>query len=491
MARLRIIPLLLSLLALMACRQEPRAEEDAPELGLYLECPGTPSETKADEGEVPGTADENALHSIRVWIFDSETHERISALHLTGNQLPSPGRVRRYAIPVSKDFARTRPDVDVFALANEASVGCTLDGAATWEEVNDAVFGGTWFGVENPVRSVNPDTGLPMTGAGRDLHIEGEEPTLRVQTIQLVRAVSKLRYVFCRMLDEDASDPDVISVDKVTLNGNLIPASEYLFTASLPYAIVPGNYVLTPVETYGPAELARNETPEKLAWAGQDPISYENLLDNAVAEGTLTDWGTMYLRESDKMLTGYVDYTINGVSHTRSFSMAAPGDFARNHTWTLYGYFLSGRNLQLSVRVLPWDYNAWSINFSNYAVQASQFYVDDSTVEMTETSHDHYDVRLLPGTTAKCHLYITSPVGGKLMIQPQGDAYAFHVDPEIADIDPTTESGRIDISIRRNPEAEGNLSGKYITLSFHVELGEREIDADSEILNGGVYRFIL
>ena len=58
-------------------------------------------------------------------------------------------------------------------------------------------------------------------------------------------------------------------------------------------------------------------------------------------------------------------------------------------------------------------------------------------------------------------------------------------------IDPTTESGRIDISIRRNPEAEGNLSGKYITLSFHVELGEREIDADSEILNGGVYRFIL
>jgi hypothetical protein len=482
---------LLILLALPACRRDSVVGEDGPELGLYLECPGVPEGTRADEGEVPGTADENALHSVLVWIFDSDSHERISSLQLTGDQLPTPGRVRRYAIPVSQEFARTRPDVDIFALANAASVGCTLHGGSTWQEVNDAVFGGNWFGVENPVRSVNPELGLPMTGAGRDLHIEGEEPTLRVQTVRLVRAVSKLRYVFCRMLDEDASSPDVISVDKVTLNGNLIPNSEYLFTASLPYAVVPGSYAPTPIETYGPAQLASNETPEKLAWAGQDPVSYENLLDHAVAEGTLTDWGTMYLRESDKMLTGYVDYSINGVSHTRNFSMAAPGDFARNHTWTLYGYFLSGRNLQLSVRVLPWDYNAWNINFSNHAVQASQFNVDDSTVDMSETTHDHFDVRLLPGTTAKCRLYITAPVGGKLMIRPQGDAYAFIVEPEMADIDPTTDAGCINITVRRNPEAQGDLSGKYITLSFYVELGEREIDANTEILNGKEYRFIL
>ena len=478
------------LLAMTACNRTP-LEISGAEFGIYLETPGLPASTKADEGPVPGRAEENALHSIRVWVFTSEGHELVSTLALTGNQLPEPGRVRRYAIPISREFAQERPDVDVFAIANAASVGCNLDGGSTWEEINDALFTGNWFGVRNPVRTVDPSLGLPMTGVGRDLPIEGEEPTLRVQTVRLTRAVSKLRYVFCRMMDDDSVNPDVITVDKVTLNGGLIPVYEYLFTNGQPYAIVPGSYDSYPIETTGPAELARNETPEKLAWAGQDPVSYENLLDNAVAEGTLTDWGEIYLRESDKMLTGYVDYTINGESHTRTFSMAAPGDFARNHTWTLYGYFLSGRNLQMSIRALPWDYNAWKINFSDSSVQASQFSVDASTVEMRETSHDHFDVRLLPGTTAKCRLYITAPVSGKLMIQPIGDAYAFIVDPEIADIDPTVDSGCIDISIRRNPEAEGDLSGKYITLSFHVELGEREIDANSEILNGKEYRFIL
>ena len=46
-------------------------------------------------------------------------------------------------------------------------------------------------------------------------------------------------------------------------------------------------------------------------------------------------------------------------------------------------------------------------------------------------------------------------------------------------------------AFRRNPDAEGDQTGKYITLSFTVESGEREIDANSEILNGKVYRFIL
>jgi hypothetical protein len=487
----RILSILLAaLLVLTACNRTP-LEVDQAEFGIYLECPGLSPATKADEGPVPGRSEENALHSILVWIFTSADHQLVTSLNLTGNQLPEPGRVRRYAIPVSREFAQERPDVDVFAIANAASIGCDLDETSSWSEVNSAVFGGNWFGVRNPVRTVDTSLGLPMTGVGRDLPIEGEEPTLRVQTVRLVRAVSKLRYVFCRMMDEDSEDPDEITVDKVTLNGSLIPSSEYLFTNSLPYAIVPGQYELLPIETAGPSSLARNETPEKLAWAGQDPVSYEALLDNAVAEGTLTDLGEIYLRESDKMLTGYVDYTINGESHTRTFSMAAPGDFARNHTWTLYGYFLSGRNLQLSIRVLPWDYNAWRINFSDSSVQASQFSVDASTVEMREVSDDHFDVRLLPGTTAKCRLYITAPVSGKLMIRPEGDAYAFIVDPEIADIDPTVNSGCVDISIRRNPEAEGDLSGKFITLSFHVELGEREIDANSEILNGKVYRFML
>ena len=77
------------------------------------------------------------------------------------------------------------------------------------------------------------------------------------------------------------------------------------------------------------------------------------------------------------------------------------------------------------------------------------------------------------------------------MIQPKGDAYAFKVTPEIASIDPSNNSGRVDIEIRRNPDLDEDLTGKYITLSFSVEAaGGRLIDADTEAIDKE-YKFIL
>jgi hypothetical protein len=172
--------------------------------------------------------------------------------------------------------------------------------------------------------------------------------------------------------------------------------------------------------------------------------------------------------------------------------MASPGDFARNHTWTVFGYFLSGRNLQLALNVLPWDFNLYYVDFSEESVNVtSKFTVDDTTVDLTQTSAGHYDAHLLPGVAAKCHLSITTPVGGRLMIRPVGNAHAFQVEPDIAFIDPTVHSGRIDILVRRNPDVDENLTGSYITLSFSVETSDgRIINADSEIIDN-VYRFVL
>ncbi len=476
------------LLSLWNCRREEEAVT-AREMGIYIEAPGE-GLSRADVGEVTSTdAAENLLHDMKIWVFTSDGHEKIAALNIAQSQLPAAGRTRRYVVPVTKEFAAQRPDVDVFVFANADVIGSFLNTDSDWDEVNDAVFGTTAFGISTPTRTVDPTYGLPMTGVGRGLRIQLEEPVLRVETVRLVRAVSKLRYVFCRMKDDEQHDN--LSVDRITLNGGLIPWQEYLFTGSLPYAIAPGGYDPSPLVTEGPQTLAQNETPEKLVYAGQDAQSYQKLLEDAIAEGVLTDAGTIYLRESDKMLTGFVSYTVNGVAHTRNFSMANPGDFARNHTWTLFGYFLSGRNLQLAVNVLPWDMNIHHVDFSDQSVQATQFVVDDTTADVIESGHDHFDVRLRAGVAAKGHLYITTPVSGKLMIQPIGDAGAFIVTPDIADIDPTISSGRIDVEIRRNPDVEGDQTGKYITLSFSVEAGEREIDANSEILNGKTYRFIL
>lgn len=77
------------------------------------------------------------------------------------------------------------------------------------------------------------------------------------------------------------------------------------------------------------------------------------------------------------------------------------------------------------------------------------------------------------------------------MIRSIGDAYAFSVSPEIERIDPSVNNGRIDIDIRRNPDLDEDLSGKFITLSFSVETDDgRTIDANTEAIDA-VYRFVI
>lgn len=493
--------LISSVACLFAACHEPDmsgAAYDGPMLGVAIEFPET--STKAEVGELPASDAENALHSVRLWVFRSDDHTLITRRTLNEDEFPVGGGMRRYSLPVSRDFANQRPDVDVFVLANAESIASDLNEDSTWEDLNDAFFSDNatspyyGFGVANPVHAVNSSLGLPMSVVGKNLPISGEAPILRVETVRLQRAVSRMRYVFCktRTIDEE----EEVSIKRIILNGAQIPVKEYVFTSSKTGIVLDGpemedNYISEAYIVPGPETLAANDSPESLIYINQDPVTYRRLLDDAVAAGRLTDLGYTYFRESDRRLVGRIEYTVGDKSRVREFNMASAGDFARNHTWTLFGYFLSGRNLQLALSVQPWDFNRYLVDFSEESVNvSSKFTVDAGTVELIETSKDHFDAHLLPGIAAKGHLHITTPVGGRLMIRPIGDARAFQVTPDIALIDPSVSSGRIDIEIRRNPEIDEDLTGSFITLSFSVEAGERVIDANTEAIDQ-VFRFII
>ena len=492
-----IISLFIILLTVIsACQRDPIGNDPAsePQLGVSLELPGAPM-TRGEAGDISATTVECAVNSLRVWVFTSdETHEKIGSLNLSGVDLPTPGSIRRYFIPVSRDFARTLPDVDIFALANAAAIGCTLDEKASWQDLQDSVFGDPWYGVSSPIPSV-PQNGLPISGMGTHLAITGEAPVLTTQTIRMVRAVSKIRFVFARTTD--AQEEKTMSVDKIYLDSDMIPLKEHVFSEG-PYSIAPQGYFSEPLKLESIPPIRENDTPEKLVYAGQGAQNYEQLIDDAIAAGTLTNAGTVYLRESDRKLKGTIHYTINGAPGSKTFLMDEAGDFARNHSWTVYGYFLSGRNLQLTTNVLPWDYNRSVIDFNTRGVQATQLNLDDTTYELITKKEeingvmkDITIVHLLPGgVAARGTFNITAPLGGKLMITPQGPASFFIVTPSMVDIT-GANGGKVELSVRRNPEATGNLSGEYITLSFSVELGDRDIDANTEILNDAIYRFML
>ena len=477
----------------------PGGEEGEPkkeELGIFISCPGAPL-TRADAGQSPASSDEYAVHTLQVWLFTSDGHEPLYYFSLSNTeQLPEPGRTRRYAVPVDEDFTRRDPlpAIDVFALANGASVGCALDGNATWNEVNDAWFiGDEWFGVATPVQTVNPTLGLPMSGVQRGMSLTLSETGLALnaeKTVEMVRAVSKIRYVFCRMTDDDDPDGEKVSIQEITLNGGQIPLSEYLFTTTRSYRIGP-DYESRTVVTPGPATIAPNAAPERLVYNGQEGAVYDKLLDDAIADGVLTDGGVLYLRESDKALTGTVKFTVDGVQQTRMFSMVAPGDFVRNHSWTLLGYFITGTKLELTVQTIPWDYNAYHVDFSQGSLSATKLMIDANTANIRYNAAEGYnDVFFIGNNPAKGSFNITSPVNGKVMINPIGDANAFIVDPAVKEIKPDENGGNIEVTVRPNTNFMQEGQQYSITLSFYVEtIDKREIDANTEI-NRENYRFI-
>ena len=486
---------------MLSCRRAPDVPPvpDEPSLGVTVSFPVS-SPTKSDVGTLPASDAENALHSLSIWVFNSETQARVTYRSIPEADFPVAGGVRRYSLPVTREFANTTPNVDVFVLANGASVGCDLGEDATWQDLNSASFGKgeneDYFGLENPVKAVDPALGLPISGVGYNMAVQGDAPILSLETITLRRAVSRLRFVFCKTKTEGEEDVKEVSIRNITLSGLQIPKREYVF-ASTASGIVYNEentqetYIPEAFTLVGPPAVAENETPENYIYVNQDPVSYEQLLNDAVAAGTLTDMGNIYFRESDKRLIGWIEYQVGDVVRTREFSMATAGDFTRNHTWTLLGFFLSGRNVQLALSVLPWDMNSYNVNYTDEVVMVtSPFSVEESSASITWKTKDDAMVRLIPGKSARGFIRVVSPVGGRLMIKPEGDVDAFTVSPEYGLIDPGNRGGMIEITVARNAEYEGESAGKQITLSFSVEIGERTISANSEAINHR-YTFVL
>ena len=523
---------LLTALLVPSCVQPltPSQKEWA-ELGIVVAFPGVTG-TKGIVGELPADELEKQIHSLKIWVFLSEEpHTHVASLTLEEDDFPIGTSQRRYSLPVTRQFASTRPDVDIFVLANQEALGFDFQTAdpdsedpysgASWNDLNEATFGDPGstlyhgFGLNNnhPVQTVDPSLGLPMSGYGQAVAIEGEEPSLSVPTIQLERMVSRIRFVFCKTRTEVTEDnPDTeAAITSISLGENLIPKKEYLFSSG-GYRIAlddpdGNNYVEDAYSFSWPngQTLAENDAPENLIYVNQDPQTYEILLNAAVEAGQLTDLGYTYFRESDKLLYGHINYStkVNGatVPKNREFKMREAGDFARNQTWTVFGYFLSGRNLQLSLSVRPWDYNKNTVDFDDESVICnSKFTViggaangDGMGVPMEEK--DHVLVRVGRQQAVRCTLSVLAPRGGTLYIQPlsQHPEY-FTISPVggIATINPDTDGGKVSISVGLSDlgMTDNDAVGTELTFSFYVELGGRRIDGASEIVDKH-YHFII
>ncbi len=424
-------------------------EKDLAQIDLYLYFPEEQSHTRAEEPFVNGIALENEIKTLQIWVFDHTNHDQLLAYHEDANIVASGIQRIQFGIEgVSTNdeilaFAEAHTSADVFVVINGASMQENFFKKETsYNDLDGYKLSGNQFGVSSPIS--NPENGLPMSGVDYDAPItrQGKIFTIRQGTsINVVRAVSKVRFVFTR-----SKYMDNVGIKSVTLNGDLIATEESLFIPSSSFdannhvieANISGGYETASIsynnsdnsDVLTADDIKWHPDPLSLAWnpnnTEQTPQSWENAINNAIANEQATEFGRTYLRETDKRLSGTIVYknTAGGYT-TLPFEMAAddpyaPSYFFRNHTWTILGYFINGQ-LQLRVIVQRWTHYIENVDYKD-EVSATQY------IELTENTYankeDVYDnsttpatyqnsiVTMLPGVDVELTFQLETPVGG-------------------------------------------------------------------------------
>ena len=352
--------------------QESGADKKPVMLAIYVYAPEQAAaaqkkaaQTRGDVGKVDANpAAEGEIKSLKIWIYESESGDSVRYFETKDVAALNQGQGTTYQIPVSDDFAKNKPDVDVYVMANVTNANCGVETDKDTERdelMTEAKIVKSKFGL-SPLTTEVPTDGLPMAGKLTTQPVVGDAPALRVgslnavSTVPLTRAVSKLRFVFAKTTGQPK-----VSITSITMNAGMIPDEEYLFTTpqSMTYNANAGELLLTDID-----DIAETADPTDYIYFNQDAQEYENLINGA----NLTVNGPIYLRESDKQLAGTITYTINGGSEqTVDFAMQQAGDFLRNHTWIVYAYYAGSGKLQVqTVYVKDWSTKEISHNVYNW-----------------------------------------------------------------------------------------------------------------------------
>lgn len=551
-----IAAVLLAALLVVSCRVSPLpAKGETGELSVSIYIPDII--TKAETGTVGALAAERVVSSLQIWVFLSGgTNDGMSVGYkdFTGAQLADTGipnsAITRFGMPLSREkFALLSQDgtlVDVYAVANAASAGETALGEGTTRAELDAfVITGSAFGV-SPLTMAVPQAGLPMSGMLKAAPVTGGYPVLNVSTVNLTRAVSKIRFVFSQQgTPASGTDPAVPKnpscvVKSISFGGTTtghdcqIAASQKLFTdrkfdTTDNLFDIDGYTPLSAViASEGGAPLMQNsditilEHPDELMFRSpghelESAREYESRLDAAVGASSQT--GPIYIRETDKIISGTIVYNTGEEDLTATFSMPADNVLSRNHSWILYAYFAEAtRTLQLKIVVLPWDKTTYDFDFTTATVNVVRRFTisetDPRTFSKIQNADGYYDIYFWHTLADQPNvitgdILVSTPVGQKLHVVPVAGALEGHtkvdgiftVSPMEQVIYPNylhPEDGRIEdcrivFTISCNPGSftDADLEGNYIDLHFCVEIGDNQrwIDLDSESID--YYRIIL
>ena len=387
---------MLVVLLLTACSSESDTTEtkQPPVINIYVYAPDKPMITRGDIGDVnpiDNTINESIITKLQIWVFDNESGDLVayyspeSVEDLNGTN--SNGEAH-YQLSVSEAFAQkaqtaqtnnsSLPSVDAYVVANSSSFGMTFSEVTSRAELEAAMIKksetNNYFGLE-PLTAKVPQygngnsIGLPMSGVLRNVTVQGSSPVYKLQNVKLTRAVSKIRFVFCREKPEENQEDIPVKINSIKLKESMIPKEEYLFLETgddaKPYRV--GTFETNDAREFLPVnsnnevqilnDIPKNDDPLLYVYQqAQSAQDYEDLIAKGVTKNELKELGPFYLRESDKQLEGVIRYQKGEeTEQTATFKMKTAGDFSRNHTWTVYAYYSKSGLVAVTVAVKNWN----------------------------------------------------------------------------------------------------------------------------------------
>lgn len=360
---LLLLPVLL--MTVVSCSNDD-GEEVVPKLNIYVYAPDRAGVTR---GEVVPTEEEALIHNLQIWVFRSgDPSKLVASLTLTKEtelEGLNKNKSASYSIALAdRSFAEKPEPVDVYVLAN---VGYNeyLGGINSSSDLEEAVFnGGHFFSflTSSNYQAVSdiPSEGVPMSGVARGKSVIDKNNVLHINdaNLKLVRTVSKIRFVLSSM-----KGVDQLFVDRITLNKDMLYQKERFFLdGDHPSYWVEGapfkeEVLLVKGDRVNPVVQIKDPTAYAYSSSMTD-VYYEDLVNQGIAAGELTEKGPIYLPESDKRLSGTIWFRLGSNVDklmSTSFSMYT-GNFRRNQTWIVYAYYMGSSKLEINtVKVVDWE----------------------------------------------------------------------------------------------------------------------------------------
>lgn len=357
---------------------------------------------KNDETQANPTS-ESDIHSIKVWVFKSETGPSANPIAYKEDNTPTAvgGGTANGNYTLNLRFLRKingeeLKNIDLYILANSESTNMAdkLNGknlrSITRADLQGVTFDDP-FGItaEGKAQTTEVPTGkgLPISRAITNIEIAKHVADTEIEakdkgiSIPLVRAVSKLHFYFARKAGEDALTENV-KVTKIEIDGNTFPTESYVFPDEEDYATADANKAATSnkygTPSYVSTLLKLDGVENTGIKAVADPLAYKRDEKTETAQTYMDHMNKVigghnlsYLRETNKPITGKIYYQLadgGSVKH-QEFTIPSSGNAIRNRELVVYGYFLQGGALCLDWQVMPWNKVTSEISWSNVNCQ--------------------------------------------------------------------------------------------------------------------------